>query len=141
MVAEKNGQYVTFEIHGGIYGVPIESVQEIIRYRRVAQIYNTPSHVEGLIHYRGKIIPVFSIRKLLRLPESAPGKSTVIIVLRVGDKTVGMIGDRVRHIIRVAPEDVEPVHRSFISAILKADDQLVMLLDVSDKWLEGKDRD
>lgn len=129
-------QIVTFTI-GEQYGVPIAQVQEIIRAGNITNIPNAPSHMEGLINLRGRVLPVLNLRKRLKLPVHDITKKSRIIVTEITSKTVGLLVDAVSHVIRVspevideAPEEVLDVDTDYITGVCKLPGGIVILLDL-----------
>lgn len=130
-------QYLTFTLGGEEYGVEILKVQEIKGYAPVTPIPNTPPYVRGVMNLRGAIIPVVDLRAKLGMGETAPGQFTVIIVVRVGPKTVGLVVDAVSDVldipadaIQATPDFGPQVDARFISGMARTGDRLVVLLDL-----------
>lgn len=130
-------QLVVFQLAGETYGVEITSVQEIIRMQEITKVPRTPPFVEGVINLRGRIIPVIDLRKRFRLPLGEKTATSRIIVVEVGQVTVGMIVDAVSEVFRLptgALEPPPPVTRSVDTAFLKAvgkwGEKLIILLDL-----------
>ena len=131
------GQFLTFTLGDEAYGVEILKVQEIRGYSAITPIPNTPSHVRGVMNLRGAIIPVVDLRLQFGMAESEYNQFTVIIVVTVGSKTVGVIVDSVSDVLNMARADVQDtpdlgaqVDASFISGIAKSGEKLVALLDI-----------
>jgi purine-binding chemotaxis protein CheW len=62
-------QLVVFRLASEEYGLPIEKVHEINRLTPITKLPQTPSFMEGVTNLRGKIIPVFDLRKRFQLSE------------------------------------------------------------------------
>ncbi len=142
--ATDGSQYLTFTLGAEEYGVEILKVQEIKGYSQVTPIPNTPPYVKGVMNLRGSIIPVVDLRSKLSMDETAYNQFTVIIVVRVGPKTVGLVVDAVSDVLNIPTQDVQAtpdfgaqVDARFISGMAKAGDKLVVLLDI-DKVLGGE---
>jgi purine-binding chemotaxis protein CheW len=142
--ASDGSQFLTFTLGAEEYGVEILKVQEIKGYSAITPIPNTPSYVKGVMNLRGAIIPIVDLRAKLAMPEAAYNQFTVIIVVRVGPKTVGVVVDAVSDVLNIPAKDVQPtpdfgaqVDARFISGLAKTGDRLVVLLDI-DKVLGGE---
>lgn len=130
-------QFVTFQIGEEEYGIDIMLVQEIIRYKKSTRVFNTNPVIEGVINFRGKVIPVINMRRKFNLPEGEYDEFTVIIVIEVDKKTIGMVVDRVSDIMSFHTEDVQLVDREFADDIRsqhlkgmgKSEERIVLLLD------------
>jgi purine-binding chemotaxis protein CheW len=130
-------QYLTFTLGAEEYGVEILKVQEIKGYSAITPIPNTPAYVKGVMNLRGSIIPIVDLRAKLAMAEAAYNQFTVIIVVRVGSKTVGLVVDAVSDVLSIPAQDVQAtpdfgaqVDARFISGMAKAGDRLVVLLDI-----------
>src|SRR5581483_10415500 len=89
------GQFLTFTLGGESYGVEILAVQEIKGGAAITPIPNAPRHVRGVMNLRGTIIPVVDLRTRLGMPAPEDDRVTVIVVVRVGARTQGLIVDAV----------------------------------------------
>lgn len=145
----KPGQYLTFKLQNLSYGVAIESVREINRMSDIASVPEAPQFVAGVMNLRGKVITVVDLRKRLSMPEAKPTKETCIIVVESEIGHVGVIVDSVQAVIQLQETQIDdsPVsddEYSFVKAIGKMDDHLVMLIDIfrclSKKDMLGNER-
>ena len=141
--ATDGSQYLTFTLGAEEYGVEILKVQEIKGYSAITPIPNTPNYVKGVMNLRGSIIPIVDLRAKLSMAEAAYNQFTVIIVVRVGAKTVGVVVDAVSDVLNIPLKDIQPtpdfgsqVDARFISGLAKAGDRLVVLLEI-EKVLAG----
>jgi purine-binding chemotaxis protein CheW len=142
--ATDGSQYLTFTLGQEEYGVEILKVQEIKGYSAVTPIPNTPTYVKGVMNLRGAVIPVVDLRAKLAMPEAPYSQFTVIIVVRVGDKTIGVVVDAVSDVLNIPRQDMQPtpdfgaqVDARFISGLAKTGEKLVVLLDI-DKVVGGE---
>lgn len=131
-------QYVTFRIGSEEYGIDIMLVQEIIRYKKPTRVFNSNPVISGVINFRGKVIPVIDMhRKFNLLSEQKHDEFTVIIVIEVRQKTMGMIVDRVSDIMSFQSKDIQLVDQEFaddirsehLQGMAKSDDRIILLLD------------
>jgi purine-binding chemotaxis protein CheW len=136
-VATDGRQYLTFTLGAEEYGVEILKVQEIKGYSAVTPIPNTPPYVKGVMNLRGAIVPIVDLRAKLAMAEAVYNQFTVIIVVRVGPKTFGVIVDAVSDVLDIPASDVQPtpdfggqVDARFVSGVAKTGERLVILLDI-----------
>jgi len=125
-------QLVVFSLGSEEYGLPITTVQEIIRYTRPRTIPSAPPSVRGVINLRGKIIPVVDLKSRLALAGGDAEESKIVIV-EAGAVTAGLIVDDVDEVITVDTDALEPAPTGevgYISAVAKVGDRLLVLLDV-----------
>jgi purine-binding chemotaxis protein CheW len=124
-------QLVVFTLGSEDYGLPITTVQEIIRYERPRTIPSAPPSVRGVINLRGKIVPVVDLKSCMQLPGDELEESKIVIV-EAGAITAGVIVDDVSEVITVEEDTLEPVPAAgagYISAVAKVGDRLLLLLD------------
>src|SRR5438105_13877699 len=101
-------QYLTFALGDEEYGVEILKVQEIRGYAPITPIPNTPPHIKGVMNLRGAIIPVVDLRRKLAMPATECSPFTVIIVVTVGTRVMGVIVDAVSDVLDIPPMDIQP---------------------------------
>jgi purine-binding chemotaxis protein CheW len=141
-------QYLTFALGQEEYGVEILKVQEIKGYTPATPVPNTPGYIKGVMNLRGTIIPVVDLRAKLSLKETEYNQFTVIIVVTVGTKVVGLIVDSVSDVLNIpapdiqaAPEFGSTVDIRFVDGMAKAGEKIIMLLNIdrviADRELEA----
>src|SRR5690348_15138672 len=86
-------QYLTFKLHQEEYGVEILKVQEIKGFTQVTPVPNTPAYVRGVINLRGTVVPVLDLRARFRMESADYNQFTVIIVVNLHDRIVGLVVD------------------------------------------------
>lgn len=140
-------QLVVFSIADEVYAVDIHQVKEIIRVPEITRVPRTPDFVEGVVNLRGSVIPVIDLRKRLGFEAGEAGRDQRIVVMEMGEQTVGMIVDSVSEVLQVDVEDIEPpspyvlsVDSQYIVGIAKVEDRLVILLD-ADRVLSAEERE
>jgi purine-binding chemotaxis protein CheW len=135
--ANEAGQFLTFTLGDEEYGIDILKVQEIKGYSAVTRIPRAPAYVKGMINLRGTIVPVIDLRNKFGLEAKACDQFTVIIVVLVRGRTLGMIVDTVSDVLNIARTDVQAppdfsssIDTSFISGMGKSGNKLIILVDV-----------
>jgi purine-binding chemotaxis protein CheW len=135
--AADGSQYLTFTLGQEEYGVEILKVQEIKGYAAITPIPNTPPYIKGVMNLRGTIIPVVDLRAKFGLAATEYNQFTVIIVVRVGAKVIGVIVDAVSDVLNIPSTDIQAapdfgaqVETRFISGMAKAGEKLVVLLEI-----------
>lgn len=137
-------QLVSFHIGGEEFGLDILRVQEIIRVQQLTRVPNSPDFVDGVINFRGKVIPVIALRRRFGLEDIPHDKQTRIVVVEVRGTVLGFIVDSVSEVLRIPADTVEPpprlgkVDREYVSGVGKLDNRLLILLDV-DRLMSGAD--
>lgn len=144
-LATDGSQFLTFQLGEELYGVDILRVQEIKGYTTVTKIPNTPPHIKGVLNLRGTIVPIIELRTKFGMPTIEYTMFTVIVVVVVQEKVMGLIVDAVSDVLDIAKKDVQPppqfgakVDVSFLKGVGKSGDKLVALLDM-DRLLTVED--
>lgn len=135
--ATDGSQYLTFRLAQEEYGVEILKVQEIKGYSAITPIPNTPSYLKGVMNLRGTIVPVVDLRSKFAMDEAEYNQFTVIIVVKVGPKVMGLIVDAVSDVLNIPKVDIQAtpdfgseVDARYINGMAKAGEKLVVLLDI-----------
>lgn len=130
-------QLACFKVGDEKYAADIMKIGEIILYRKITRIPKAPGFIEGIINLRGKVIPVIGMREKLGLNEEAPGRSARIIIIKVGDKDIGIIVDSVLKVLRVekaeiqlAPAIIKGIESEYLTGVVRDGDELVLILDM-----------
>lgn len=138
---ETDRHLVSYRVGTELFGVPIASVQEIVRVPVITSIPQAPDFVEGVINLRGKIITVVDMRK--RLGRVVDGEAPVnsarnrILVVECEGRLVGIIVDEVTEVLRLpgdridaAPPMVAGISNQYITGVGKLDEDLLVLIDI-----------
>ncbi|TKB65741.1 MAG: chemotaxis protein CheW [Nitrospira sp.] len=140
-----DNQFLTFNLGEELYGVDILRVQEIKGYTAVTKIPNTPPHIKGVLNLRGTIVPIVELRTKFGMPTIDYTAFTVIIVVVVRDKVMGLVVDAVSDVLNIDKKDIQSspqfgvkVDVSFLNGIGKSGDKLVALLDIDRMLPEGE---
>jgi len=130
-------QLISFKLGEEIYGIEITKIREIIRIGQITQVPETPHYIKGLINLRSTVIPVIDLRARFGLPEGELTDDGRIVVLNVGNRTIGIIVDAVSEVLRVtgdqiseAPPTVASLGNKYMIGLVRLEEQLLILLDV-----------
>lgn len=130
-------QLVSFRLAEETYGIEITRIREIILMGEITRIPQTPHYVNGLINLRSTVIPVIDLRARFGLPETEPTDESRIMVLHVGTKTIGIVVDAVREVLRASHDQIAPppptvagLGREYLTGLVKQEKHLLILLDV-----------
>ncbi len=130
-------QLVSFHLADETFGVAITKVREIILMCDITRVPQTPHYVEGLINLRSNVLPVIDLRGLFGLPESEQTHDKRIMVMQVGNQTVGIIVDGVDEVLRISQDQIAPppptvagLGNEYLNGLVKLDKQLLILLDI-----------
>ncbi|MDZ4349064.1 MAG: chemotaxis protein CheW [Xanthomonadaceae bacterium] len=138
-----NGEYLTFTLGDEEFGVDILKVQEIRGYDTVTRIPDAPDFIKGVINLRGTIVPVIDMRLKLRLERADYSDLTVMIVLNLGERVVGMVVDGVSDVMALTNDQIRPppefdgqFDTQYITGIGALEQRMLILIDI-DRLIGG----
>ncbi|WP_240553506.1 chemotaxis protein CheW [Polynucleobacter aenigmaticus] len=130
-------EFLTFVLGSEIYGIDILKVQEIRGYDSVTSIANTPEFIKGVINLRGHIVPIVDLRIKFHLERIAYDEFTVVIILNMSDRIVGIVVDGVSDVlhlgvneIRPVPDIVSGIDTRYIIGLASIEDRMLILVDI-----------
>lgn len=129
---------VGFRVGRETYGVPINSLHEIVRVPEITAVPDAPDYLEGVINLRGKIVSVMDLRKRFGEKQVALKKHNRILVVEHGGRLAGLIVDSASEVLKIPAGDVEAPPAVFqdgglncVTGLGKVKGRLVVLLDMS----------
>ncbi|HZX80608.1 MAG TPA: chemotaxis protein CheW [Lysobacter sp.] len=130
-------EYLTFTLGSEEYGVDILKVQEIRGYDQVTRLPGAPDFVKGAINLRGLIVPVVDMRMKFQLSQATYDDTTVMIVLGIAGRTIGIVVDGVSDVLRLeasqlraVPDLGSAIDRKFLMGLGVVDERMLILLDI-----------
>lgn len=133
---QMTNQLCTFFLGSQMYGIDVQSVQEVIRYQQMTDIPLAPEAVCGLINLRGQIVTAIDLRKRLKLPALPEGQLPMNVVVRSEDGAVSLLVDQIGDVqesdqenFESPPETLQGVTRQLIRGTYKMKDRLLLILD------------
>lgn len=132
------GKAMTFNIGDQVYGIEIQYVKEIMEVQRITKVPHVPPYIKGIINVRSKVVPIVDIRIRFGKPEIPYTNRTCIIILELGDVSVGIIVDSVADVedvhmteISATPDNNSVNTNDFIQYMIRSDDTTKLILDVA----------
>ena len=129
-------QFCTFFLDGHFFGVPVQQVQEVIRYQEMTRVPLVPKVVRGLINLRGQIVTAIDLRLRLGLTERPAGQLPMNVVVRTDDGALSLLVDEIGDVIEVEektfeepPETLKGLAREMIRGVHKLPERLLLVLD------------
>ena len=140
---EETREVLVFILGGEEYGVDILKVQEIRGYEKVTPIPAAPAYLKGVVNLRGIIVPVIDMRIKFGLADPKYDSFTVVIILRVGGRVIGVVVDGVSDVVQLAASDVKPapalgavVDSGFLAGLATPGGRMILLLEI-EKFLSS----
>ena len=134
---DEGRELLTFTLGNEEYGIDILKVQEIRGYDTVTTIANAPEFIRGVINLRGIIVPIVDMRIKFKLGNVTYNETTVVIILNVAKRVVGMVVDGVSDVttlkkdeIKPAPEFGSSLDTQYLLGLGTVDDRMIILVDI-----------
>lgn len=129
-------QVCTFYLDNQMYGVDVQSVQEVIRYQEMTEVSLAPDAVMGLINLRGQIVTAIDLRKRLELPSRPDSELPMNVVVKSDDGAISFLVDQIGDVQEIdmdnfepPPETLQGVSRGMIQGTYKLKDRLILILN------------
>ena len=143
---EPASEFLTFRLGDESYGIEILKVQEIRGYETPTAIANAPAFIKGVINLRGVIVPVLDLRVKFRLHRANYDEFTVVIILNVAGRVVGVVVDSVSDVLTLAAGTIRPTPEfssatfdtRYITGLGSVDGRMLILLDI-ERLMTGTD--
>ncbi len=139
------GEFLTFTLGAEEYGMDILKVQEIRGYDAVTAIANTPPFIKGVINLRGIIVPIVDLRIKFNLGKVDYDQFTVVIILNLGTRVVGVVVDSVSDVLTLVHEQIKAaptlstsLDTRYIMGLGTVDQRMLILVDI-EKLMSSKD--
>jgi purine-binding chemotaxis protein CheW len=130
-------QFLSFRVGAEEYAIDILAVQEIRGHTAITALPQTPPWVRGAMNLRGVIVPVFDMQQRFGGGPVEYTRFSVIIVVSVGGRQVGLLVDAVNDVVDLAPGAIEPPpdvgasgSPSFVQGLGRHGERLLILLDL-----------
>lgn len=130
-------EVLAFRLGDEEYGLSIQKVQELRGYDTVTRIANSPAFIKGVINLRGIIVPIVDMRIRFNLGTPTYDPLTVVVVLNIAGRTIGMVVDSVSDVITLSPEQIRPapdmqgaMDSACIFGIGTIDERILILIDI-----------
>jgi purine-binding chemotaxis protein CheW len=134
---EAGREFLTFCLGAEEYGIEILKVQEIRGWEVPTAIAGTPEFIKGVINLRGTIVPIVDLRLKFGLAKAAYDEFTVVIILSVARRVVGIVVDAVSDVITLAAQQIRPapefgvaLDTRFITGLGTVDERMLILADI-----------
>jgi len=135
---EAGREYLAFSLGGEEYAVNILQVQEIRAYERVTRIANMPAFIKGVMNLRRAVVPVVDLRVRFNVGKAEYDASTIVIVINIGPRTIGMVVDGVSDVVslkasqlRPAPQIAGVLTAEFLEGVAILDQRMLIIVDIN----------
>ena len=136
-ISQMANEFLTFRLGSEEYGIEILKVQEIRGYDAITQIANAPDFIKGVVNLRGIIVPIVDMRIKFRLGSATYDQFTVVIILNVAGRVMGIVVDWVSDVITLGMEQMRPapglgsvIDTEYIMGLGTVDERMLILIDI-----------
>lgn len=137
IIKKSAAEYLTFRLGQEEYGIDILKVQEIRGYESPTRIANVPNFIKGVTNLRGTIVPIIDMRLKFSCPSVNYDAFTVVIILNLQHRIVGIVVDSVSDVMglasdqmRSAPDIESTIDPEAVIGLGALDDRMLILLDI-----------
>ena len=130
-------EFLAFTLGKEEYGIDILKVQEIRGYEPVTRIANAPDFIKGVVNLRGIIVPVVDMRIKFNLGEPSYDQFTVVIILNIAGRVMGMVVDSVSDVTTLTPEQIKAAPEmgttfdtDYLIGLGTLDERMLILVDI-----------
>ena len=130
-------EYLSFVLGDEHYALDITTVKEIRGYEQVTKIANAPAFIKGVINLRGDIVPIVDLRIKFNVGEATYNDFTIVIMLNIQERIVGIVVDGVSDVIRLSEEQVLPppefgvaLDSRYLHGLADLDENMVILVNI-----------
>lgn len=138
-VANTTQEYLTFTLGEENYAIDILTVKEIRGYESVTKIANAPPFIKGVINLRGDIVPIVDLRIKFDVGEVTYDEFTIVIVLHIRNRIVGIVVDGVSDVVSLDKEQLRPppdfgvaFNSRYLLGLATVNEQMIILVDISE---------
>ena len=135
--ASKENEFLSFVLGEEHYALDITTVKEIRGYEATTKIANAPSYIKGVINLRGDIVPIVDLRIKFGIGEATYNEWTIVIMLNVRDRIVGIVVDGVSDVMNLEDEDIKPAPEfgvafdsRYLQGLAALQNEMVIIVDI-----------
>jgi len=132
----KTQQFCTFFLKDQFFGVPVQQVQEVIRYQEMTRVPLVPPVIRGLINLRGQIVMALDLRRRFGMEDRPESQLPMNVVVRTDDGAVSFLVDEIGDVLETdeasfesPPETLRGEARELVQGVYKLQNRLLLMLD------------
>jgi purine-binding chemotaxis protein CheW len=132
-----NEQYITFTIGEEDYAISIVNVEEIVKVTNLIKVPKSQEYFMGLMDIRGKVVNMIDLSKKIMNKKVGESQMSRAIIVKIDGKSLGVIVDRVSHVVRFADNQIDPPPPSvkgmssrYIIGVAKRDNKFIIIMDI-----------
>lgn len=130
-------EFLSFVIGEEHYAIDIMAVREIRGYEPVTKVANAPDYIKGVLNLRGEMVPVVDLRIKFNVGEATYNEFTIVIVLNIRDRVIGVVVDAVSDVFSVAADDIKPppefgvaFDHAYLNGLVSVNEQMIIVVNI-----------
>ena len=139
-------QFCTFFVKDQFFGVPVQQVQEVIRYQEMTRVPLVPQVIRGLINLRGQIVMAVDLRRRFGMEDRSESQLPMNVVVRTDDGAVSFLVDEIGDVLEAdeesferPPETLQGQARELVRGVYKLQERLMLVLDTERAVASGEE--
>jgi len=139
-------QFCTFFLQDQFFGVPVEQVQEVIRYQEITRVPLAPEVIRGLINLRGQIVMAVDLRRRFAMEDQPNSELPMNVVVRTNNGAVCFLVDEIGDVLEAdeenfehPPETLQGPARELVKGVYKLEERLMLVLDTERAVADSED--
>ena len=131
--------YILFTVAGTTYALPSRDVAHVEMVEQVTAVPNAVPFVDGVVFSRGEVVPALNLRARFGFEKTPYDLSTRLLVVRAGDRTVGLVVDAAREFVAIDPASIQPpataltgLSGRYLEGVANLGDRLILVLDLTE---------
>jgi purine-binding chemotaxis protein CheW len=129
--------HIAFRVGTADYALPVAQVLHLESFEKATHVPGAPSFVAGVVHVRGRVVPVVDLRARFGLPPTPHAIDHRIVVVQHGTRVAGLLVDSAREVLQIdesafkkPPEVIEEQSSGFVTGIATVAKRMFLLVDV-----------
>jgi len=139
-----DSEFLTFRLGSESYGIEILKVQEIRGYEKPTRMAGVPDYIKGVVNLRGIIVPIIDMRIKFRLESVDYSEFTVVIILNLAGRVMGIVVDGVSDVTSLTPDQIKAapgfsasLDTSHVIGLGTLDERMLILIDIEKLMSDG----
>jgi purine-binding chemotaxis protein CheW len=129
--------FILFGVAGTTYALRSRDVAHVEMVEQVTAVPNAVPFVDGVVFSRGEVVPALNLRARFGFAKTPYDLSTRLLVVRAGDRTVGLVVDAAREFVAIDPASIQPpataltgLSGRYLEGVANLGDRLILVLDL-----------
>jgi purine-binding chemotaxis protein CheW len=131
--------FILFMVAGTTYALRSRDVAHIEMVEQVTAVPNAASFVDGVVFSRGQVVPVLNLRARFGFARTPVDLSTRLLVVRAGERSVGLVADAAREFVSIDPASIQPPNAAltglsgrYLEGVANIGDRLILVLNLAE---------